>query len=315
MPARAPSRRARLLWSALIGALAGTFCWLALDRPGAAPDFLVFWSHARSLIGGANPYAEPLVIGPGRVAPFMYPLPAALLVAPFAWLPMAVSGGAFFGFSSALLAYLITRDGFQRLPLFFSAPFILAATMGQWAPFIMAVALVPVLSGLIFTKPNLGVALALARPDSRTIASAAVIFGATLLLIPRWPLDWLLLVRDNEAIYRAPLLATGGLVLLLALIRWRHADGRLLLGLSIVPQLVFFYDQLVLWLVPRTLGESIFMSVASLAAWLAWLSNLAPGAGPNEYIPAALPFVLGGIYLPALVLVLRHGWQDRERQG
>jgi hypothetical protein len=74
--------------------------------------------------------------------------------------------------------------------------------------------------------------------------------------------------------------------------------------MSCVPQLLFFYDQLLLWLIPRTWREFALLSGASIVAWMAWLGELRPGVGPNQFIVAAEPYVMLGIYLPALLIVL-----------
>ena len=300
----APPRGRRLAVSLLVAAVAGTFCALALARPGAAPDFLVFWHHARTLLDGRSPYLEPFVIGPGRVAPFMYPLPAAMLVAPFAWLPMATGGGLFFALSSGLLAYALLGRGYGALLTFLGGPFILAATMGQWSPLLTAAALLPWLGALTFIKPNLGVAAFAYRPSPATVAGGLVLLAASLLLVPRWPLQWVGVLRAGAGIYHAPLTATAGFLLPLALLRWRRPEARLLLAMACLPQLLFFYDQLLLWLVPRRAREYALLSGASLVAWIAWLGELRPGVGSNQYIVAAEPYVMLGVYVPALAIVL-----------
>lgn len=305
LPAATVPRGRRVAAAVAVGLAAGAFCGLALSRPGPGPDFQVFWEHARTLVGGGNPYAHPAVVGPGRVAPLLYPLPAAMLVAPFAWLPMPLAGALFFGLSSALLAYGATRDGWHRLLLFVSGPFIIAATLGQWSPLITAGALLPWLGGVAAVKPNIGLALFAYRPSWRVIVGGLLLLALSLALVPSWPLDWLRTVRAGDAIYHAPVMSAAGVVLLLALLRWRLPGARLLLVMACVPHMLFFYDQLPLWLVPRNWRESLFLTLASLCAWLGWVSTLRPGTTTNEFIPAAQPWVLFGVFFPALLIVLR----------
>ncbi|MFL5575158.1 MAG: hypothetical protein ACJ79S_04195 [Gemmatimonadaceae bacterium] len=305
LPAPGVARPRRIAAAVAVGLAAGTFCGLALARPGPGPDFQVFWEHARTLVAGGNPYAHPAVVGPGRVAPLLYPLPAAMLVAPFARLPMPLAGALFLGFSSALLAYAATRDGWHRLLLFLSGPFIVAATLGQWSPLVTAGALLPWLGGVAAVKPNVGLAVFAHRPSWRAVAGGLLLLALSLAIVPSWPRDWLRVVRAGDAIYHAPVASAAGALLLLALLRWRNPGARLLVVLACVPQMLFFYDQLPLWLVARTWRESVFLTLASLCAWLGWVSTLRPGTTTNEFIPAAQPWVLFGVFLPALLVVLR----------
>src|SRR3546814_1197379 len=46
-------------------------------------------------------------------------------------------------FRSALLAWVLTARGFDRLWLLVSAPFVMAINLGQWSPLVMTAALVP----------------------------------------------------------------------------------------------------------------------------------------------------------------------------
>jgi hypothetical protein len=77
----------------------------------------------------------------------------------------------------------------------------------------------------------------------------------------------------------------------------------LLVAMACVPQLMYFADQLPLWLIPRTRRESIALSATSVVAWAAALIN-----ATNRGQPAAFSsevFVLLGVYLPVLLMVLR----------
>jgi len=73
-------------------------------------------------------------------------------------------------------------------------------------------------------------------------------------------------------------------------------------AMACVPQLMYFADQLPLWLVPRTRRQSIVLSGLSMVAWATALIK-AMGAGR---LPAfnSEQFVLAGVYLPAVVMVL-----------
>ncbi|MBL0170962.1 MAG: hypothetical protein IPP90_09555 [Gemmatimonadaceae bacterium] len=76
--------------------------------------------------------------------------------------------------------------------------------------------------------------------------------------------------------------------------------------MSLIPQLLFFYDTLLLWLIPRTRKQSIFLTGCSQLAALTWYLFLREG---QSVVRAAAPSVIWLIYMPALLLVL---WQWRQ---
>ncbi|MFL5575753.1 MAG: hypothetical protein ACJ79S_07295, partial [Gemmatimonadaceae bacterium] len=261
----------------------------------------------RALLAGQDPY---LVIRPTGPFPFdayfKYPLPAALVALPVAPFPAEVAGGVFFGSSAAVLAWALTRDGWARLPLLASGPFLSAATMVQWSPLLTAAALLPMLGLFAAAKPNLGFAAVGARPTWRALAGAAALVVTSVAVLPRWPLAWLDVLRQGtEAHYRAPVTLPGGALILLVLLRWRRPEARLVALLACVPQIIAFYDQLLLLLVPRTFRESAVAALLSLAAFQGWLWR--GGAAPGQWTgtSGAWPWIGTLVFLPAVVMVLR----------
>lgn len=326
-PVSSPALRTRLLLAAVAAVWGGAIAYVMLTGPRFYGDFLYPWAAARVLLAGGSPYRA--IPGGGAypyMTPFVYPMPAVLLVVPLARLGYAAAGAIFFAASSALLAFAVTRDGYQYLPIFASAPFLGAASQGQWSPLIVAAALLPGLGFLAVCKPNLGLALAARRPTRALVLGGTVFLAATVVWRPDWPHDWLVNVSRLRH-HPTPLMMPIGLVMLLALTRWRRPEARLLVVMACVPQLLFWSDQLPLLLVPRTLRQSLWCcaissaSVAVAAGAAARAGAVAAGPISDALVRyAPLPVMLG-MYLPALVLVLRRPnegavprWADRLAQ-
>ena len=292
--------------------MAGLFSFLMASRVGAVPDFAYPHTAAVHFMNGQNPYAV-MEGPPGSAGPYdqplFYPFTTILLLLPLVWLKTAMATGIFFGLSSALLAWCITKDGIWRIHVFASAPFVYAATLGQFSPLLMLMAFTPWAGFLAAIKPNLGLALFVRRPTLHAVVGSLLFLAVSLAVFPGWPAEWLESLRRSvdDATHRAPVLQMGGFVLLLAIVAWRRAAGRLLLVMSLVPQALLFYDQLPLWLIPRTRGESIFLTAASQAGMLLWYLSLDSN---DNVILSAYPFVVPFLFLPALGILL---WQQRSR--
>jgi hypothetical protein len=295
----------RLVVSLALGAWGAfiTYFSLIVAPQHLAKDFTWPWRAARVLLQRHNPYDVIQATGP---YPFnvglFYPLPAGVVAIPFAPLSPAMAGTAFFFVSTTLLAFGLTgqRRDLYRLPLFASAPFCMAAVLGQWAPLMIAAALLPALQFLVVAKPNLGLACWIYRPTIRGTVAAALFTLATLLIAPTWPLDWHHTLEAAPR-YKGPLMrGVTGSILLLGALRWRRREGRLFLAMSVVPQLSLFYDQLPLWLIPNTVWRSVALSGLSWVAWSRWY----PSRALTSSVAVAEPWVVWLLYVPALVLVL-----------
>jgi hypothetical protein len=293
-----PKARTRLIISVCIGILSGLFSaffiHIAYSEGG---DFTWPLLGARALLQGVNPYIDSDVFPMGSL--LFYPLPALLVAIPFTIFPHLLAAALFFGISSGLLAWGITRDGYSRLPLFISSPFWISLFAGQWAPLIVAAALLPGLLPLALCKPNIGLPLFVAYPSRRGMLASLAVLLLSLLILPSWPRDWLANLGDHANF--VPLLTLPGSLLLLALIRWRETNARLLLALAVMPQRM--YDPLALWLLPRTFRQSLILSVSSWGIYVG-LFSYHPVRGPVlAYLPVQEVVIL--IYLPALFMVLQ----------
>jgi hypothetical protein len=210
----------RVIVAVVVGLLATALCFWQLWRNDLhAGDFSWPLRAAEVLLAGQNPYTtslEPLPYTPHH-SPLWYPLPAVLVAIPFTLFPPPLAGGLFFGLGSGLLAFAVTKEGWWRLTMFLSVPYLYASTVAQWSPLIMAAFLLPVLHPIVMAKPNIGVPLFIAWPLRRAVAMYALTFGISLAILPTWTLDWL---RSLEsAPHLAPISAFGGILLLLAALR------------------------------------------------------------------------------------------------
>jgi hypothetical protein len=299
----APSLRGAItLLAAAWGAFI-TYFSLIVAPQHLAKDFSWPWRAARVLLEGHNPYDVIRTTGP---YPFnvglFYPLPAAVAALPFAPFAPAVGGALFFGLSSGLLAFGLTRNksDLSKLPLFLSAPFCMAGVLAQWAPLMTAAAVLPALQFLTVCKPNIGLACWTYRPTLRGAIAAAAFAGLTLLIVPSWPFDWREALQAAPR-YKGPLFrGATGLILLLGAIAWKRREGRLFLAMSFVPQLSLFYDQLPLWLIPQTAWRSVLLSALSWAAWWQWY----PSRALTSSVAVAAPWVFWLVYIPALLILI-----------
>lgn len=267
-------------------------------------DVEYWWRATRNWRAGINPYpVTPFSATWPLHDPFRYPLPALILFWPFSFLELPIAAGVFVGLSCGWLAWLLTRAGeWWRLLLFVGPGTYFALDLAQWSPLMTAAALLPAAGFLLTAKPTLGLACFSYRPTWTAVASALAMLFVSVLLWPAWPAWW----HDATAsvpLHPSPIATPFGWILVLGALRWRRPEGRLMLAMAIVPQLLCFYDQIPLMLVARNRMEAMLLSLTSSLAMLAWLQF---GWGHPDYLARAAPFVLVGCYLPALVIVLRH---------
>ena len=286
----------------MIGMLSAAACYAHKAPVGHAADFMWPYRAAQVLRAGNNPYRVALPDLPyDPDAPLYYPLPAVLVALPFSYLPPVVAGSTFIGGSAALLAWALQREGRWRLWMFAGAPWWWAIAANQWSLLLTAALLLPALQGLVALKPNLGMGIVAYQPRWRPLLiGAALLVTVSLLVLPTWPLDWLVNLQRNR--HRVPLLLLPfGPLLLLTATRWMSPQARLVLALACFPQQVLGYDQVALGLVARSAYQHL---VLALLSWLAVGGALVMGEQQG------LTLVL--VYGPAAVIaiwpaLLQHG--------
>jgi hypothetical protein len=300
--ANSPAVRSRALVALAIGLFAGAAAWLASHRPGfGTPDFQWWWLTARALLSGDNPYAViPSAIGPQFQ--FFNPLPAAVVAIPFALLRPELGLALFSGLSAAVLAFVVTRRSYDPLVMFLSASFAHTIVMGQWSLLLTAALFAPSLAFLGSTKPNIGVAIVAALASWRAAAAMLAFAALTLVLRPSWPIEWLAVVRTSSWHF-SPLGIPGGFLLLLAFLRWRRPEARLVATLGLLPQSPFVYEAMPLFFVPRSRAGFYVLVIGSDIALGVYAYFR--GAPPPEFLRINGIAVVVGMYLPALVMVLR----------
>jgi hypothetical protein len=297
------------LFAAAIGAASALYvlCY-ARANPGFVSDFDQVWAAAAALWRGENPY---LVVGPRGAFhwhwPLYYPMPALVLAAPLALLPLVAARMAFAGISAALLAYGITRDGFSRWPLFISISFIVNVELVQWSNLLTAAMLLPLLSGIAIAKPNIGIGVVAFAERRSTLWVAffvsTFLLGVSFAVFPSWLPYWL--ENTRSAPHIAPLLfRPGGSLILTSLLRWRRPEARLLAALACTPLTPTFYDPVLLYVVTRTFREALVLTASTFILFfiVAFAGPIHTSAQWGEIVTTASVWV---VYLPCVIIVLR----------
>ena len=307
--------------AAIVGFVFGLLCFVILrahhnaNPVVTAGDFKRPLHDARDLLAGRDMYRHT----PGPYA-IPYPVPAALVAMPLAWLPDVVAGSVFMGLSVMLLAFGILRSGQEwRLAMLLSWSFVYALLWVQWTPLICALWYLPALAAMMLVKPNIALPVLLAgafRPalfDMRAhrplperlragawkwLVPPAVLLVASLIWYPAWPWVW----RSQLGAYQGilpPLFSWPlGPLVLVALVEWRDRRAWLLVLLALMPQRMV-YDQLPIMLVAGTRRE---LWVLIAASWV----NCAIFMQSNGWSDVPLGwqnFLMATLYLPAVLMV------------
>ncbi|HEU4523810.1 MAG TPA: hypothetical protein VFR62_02255 [Gemmatimonadales bacterium] len=288
-----------LAFPLVAGAVAGLLCWIAYRIPPASTsDFEPLWVAARALRAGQDPYD--VVPTMGTRYPLYYPLPAVLLSWPLGLLSFSWARVLWAALGAAVFVLAALRYQRGLLPALLSASFLNAVIQGQWSPLLTAAAVLPALSWIWAAKPSVGAALFAAYPNRRAVLGGLVLVGLTLAVFPVWPMRWLEALRETNHV--APIARPGGVLLLLAILRWRLPEGRLLAGMACVPQTIGLYEALPLFLIPRSRWQGYLLAGLSYVAAFAQVLVVPrqPGVSWEATNAERWPFAFCFLYLPAL---------------
>jgi hypothetical protein len=135
------------------------------------------------------------------------------------------------------------------------------------------------------------------------LAGMVAITMLAVAVMPGWPGAWAGAIRGAQHVQPLAFL-TGGWLVLLAAIKWRRPEARLLLALVLVPQTPAIYEGLVLFLIPQTARQALVLAMFS---WFVEPTVSAMGPYANFSASARVTgyAMLVLMFLPALVLVVR----------
>jgi hypothetical protein len=296
-----PSLRWRAAAAALAGTVAALFVAILYAQHASShviSDWDPTWVGTRALLRGESPYAAI------RVPPWpnflLYPLPALLLTVPFTLVPLELARPLFAGVGTAAFTWAITARGKWALYILLSGAMLWSWIDVQWAPLLIAAALMPSLAWMLVAKPTAGIALWTAYPSRTAVVGGLLLVAVCFAIRPGWVPEWLASVAPTP--HKPHLLRPGGFLLLLSALRWRRPEGRLLALLAIVPQTTAPYETLPLALMAENKAQAAAFAVLTMIAHLLFfLGPQGPWPIGAEYQWWVL-FVL--VYLPALGLVL-----------
>jgi hypothetical protein len=307
---KAPGRKATPLGNKLLLVLGLAFVlgsrlllyWLMPDRTS---DFDALYDTAIRLVHGQNPY-------PPGMQWFPYPLPAVLLAVPFTPLPVDIARPVFDVLIGWTFAYALwKRRGPFALLAIVSGPYLFAMVSGQTTPLMVAASLIPALGFLQVLRPNTSAPLWIARPTWMALLGAIGILVLSIVILPTWPRDWWLALPVDTAQLVPPIMRPLGFILLLAAIRWRTPEGRLILATAFAPQSTLLYELVPMSLVP---GNRLEMLVYVAASWIPLLvaDRLLIAPGSAEWGTIGWQVTLFAGYVPMLALVLRRRPGDKQ---
>jgi hypothetical protein len=268
-------------------------------------DFAQLWYAARAWLQGIDPYSA---VGPERAFnwpfPLLYPMPAVLAALPFVVFPLRIADALFVGLGMGLFGWVIMRDRLNdpRLLVVVSGAGALAMQTSQWSPLLCAAAFLPWASFLLACKPTLGLALLAAWPSWRTALGISLFAVVSWLAWPSWPLSWIQALPFATHM-TAPILRTGGFLILIALRRWREPRARLLVAWASLPQTPELYEAVPLFLVAKTWVEAGVLAMLTIVVGALHHNIGGPYASYEAYMNVGGFWMLWLLYVPGAVWI------------
>ena len=304
--ANVSARARRIALTLAVGVTASLLTWMIWRQPQPqASDLGQVWAGSRALLRGQNPYD---VVGPGRAFewafPLLYPLTAMLTLVPIAWMPLSWVDPIFVGLGFALFTWAVTSERLAApaLVALVSLPALMTLQTSQWSLLLTGAALVPTLGFLLVAKPTIGLALFAAFPRWKTAIGCGALLVISFLVWPGWIADWRATFASAPHVV-APIMRPGGVLVLLALLKWKRADARLLLVLACVPHTTVPYETIPLFLIPQTWRQAWTLWTLAILAYVAqWWTG--PYASQMAYWTSGAQWIVALMYLPCLVMIL-----------
>ena len=183
----------------------------------------------------------------------------------------------------------------------------MSVELGQLSLLLTAALFIPILGFLVVVKPQAGLPVAAAIRDRRALAIAALIgvilVVMSLAILPRWPLEWFAIIK-NDPRYLPPIFRIGGFLMLLALLRWKRPEAWLLLVTALLPQSVTYYYLLPLFTIPRNFAESLALAAVSTAGIYLGAVVMPHGLTGIPFYEFSGNVAMLSVYLPCLILLL-----------
>jgi hypothetical protein len=284
---------------------------------GALTDFDQIYVAAHALAAHGDPYAA--VRAQGLPFPLYYPATAGAMALPLLLFPLEWARAVFIGLGTGLCAWALSREHWYPLFALLSGSYFSALLIDQWSPLLVGSAFLPAwLAGMVFSaKPTVGLALALAFwmvPLRRLVALAGGALSLAVLafvLSPGWIQSWLRAIQYAPHIVPLVTLLPLGPLLLVAILRWRRPEARLLVALACIPQTPSMYGTLLLFLIPSTRKETLALVILSDIAYYMMPRLISTGPEPlASYIRSSAWILISLLYLPCLAMLLR-----RQNEG